>query len=196
MAEVGICFGGKLLRGCRATKLDAWGMSAFGSPACPPLAELGIDIEVAKHVLGARAAAPFDPRIEPRVLSVRAFPGLDPRLLQGAIAAGVRGLVIEAFGSGNVPHIENSLVPVIESARALDVPVVIVSQSRRGRVDLSRYAGGAAAASAGGIGAGDMTVEAALTKLMITLGRAPEDGPARIHATREAFAAATVGEMT
>src|SRR4030095_2060903 len=33
--EVGIAFHSELLRGCRATKLDAWGMKAFGSPACP-----------------------------------------------------------------------------------------------------------------------------------------------------------------
>src|SRR5262249_49209525 len=39
--EVGIAFNARLLRGCRATKLDAWGLSAFGSPSCPPLAELG-----------------------------------------------------------------------------------------------------------------------------------------------------------
>jgi L-asparaginase len=131
---------------------------------------------------------------------VRTFPGLDPKLLQGALSAGVRGMVIEAFGVGNVPMKENSLIPVVEAARALDVPVVIVSQSPRGAVDLTRYGGGVAVARAGAIGAGDMTTEAALAKLMITLGRATneDDGTCeggRVRAAREAFAVARVGEM-
>jgi L-asparaginase len=193
--EVGIAFGSKLLRGCRASKLDAWGLSAFGSPSCAPLAELGVGVRVGSHVLAKRPLAPFDARIEARVLSVRIFPGLDARLLEGALSAGVRGFVIEAFGAGNVPVLENSLIPVIESARERDVPVVIVSQSPRGAVDLARYEGGVAAARAGALPAGDMTPEAAVTKLMVTLGRASE-GEGRIARAREAFAHALVGEMS
>ena len=191
--EVAVAFDSVLLRGCRSTKLDAWGMTAFGSPSCPPLAELGVDVRIGAHALGPRPARPFDPRIETRVLAVRIFPGLDPKLLSGALSSGVKGMVIEAFGAGNLPHLENSLIPVVEAARDLDVPVVIVSQSPRGRVELGRYAGGAAAAAAGAIGAGDMTPEAALAKLMVTLGRAPGD---RVDAARAAFAAAEVGEMS
>lgn len=197
--EVAIAFDSKLLRGCRATKLDAWGMSAFGSPTCPPLAELGTGVQLAPHLLPPRPLEPFDPRLEARVLAVRTFPGLEPRLLQGALAAGVRGLVIEAFGAGNVPVLQNSLIPVFEAARAVDVPVVIVSQSPRGAVDLGRYEGGAAAARAGAIGAGDMTSEAALTKLMVTLGRTGGEAlrpGGRIRAAREAFAIAKAGEMS
>ena len=128
---------------------------------------------------------------------MRIYPGLDPRLLHGALAADVRGVVLEGFGAGNVPHLEGSLVPVIESAAARDVPVVIVSQTPRGAVDLTAYEGGAAAGRAGAIGAGDMTSEAALTKLMITIGRAGGGGAGgRVRAVREAFAVARAGEMS
>lgn len=191
--EVGIVFDSKLLRGCRATKMDAWGMSAFGSPACTPLAELGLGVHFSAHVLPKRAALAFDARIEERVLAVRTFPGLDPRLLLGAIDAGVRGIVLEAFGAGNIPRLENSLVPVLEKARAMDVAVVIASQCPRGSVDLARYQGGAAASGAGAISAGDMTTEAALTKLMLALGRAESEG--RVRTAREAFARSWAGEM-
>ncbi len=189
--EVGIAFGSKLLRGCRATKLDAWGMNAFGTPSCAPLVELGVTVEIAAHVLPARTFVPFDRRIEPRVLAARVFPGLDPRLLAGALRTGVRGVVLEAFGAGNVPHLENSLVPVIEEATERDIPVVIASQCARGAVDLSRYQGGSAAAHAGAIGAGTMTSEAALAKLMVALGRATG---ARVDAARDAFSAPWAGE--
>ncbi|MFO0644861.1 MAG: asparaginase [Polyangiales bacterium] len=189
--EVGIAFGSKLLRGCRATKLDAWGMNAFGTPSCAPLVELGVTVEIAAHVLPPRTRVPFDRRIEPRVLAARVFPGLDPRLLAGALRTGVRGVVLEAFGAGNVPHLENSLVPVIEEATERDIPVVIASQCARGAVDLSRYQGGSAAAHAGAIGAGTMTSEAALAKLMVALGRATG---ARVDAARDAFTAPWAGE--
>ena len=192
--EVAIAFDSRLLRGCRATKLDAWGMTAFGSPSCSPLAELGIDVVMAPHVLPPRPLAPFDPRIEPRVFLLRTFPGLDPSLVFAILAQDVRGLVIEAFGAGNVPRLENSLVPAIDAATSKGVPVVIVSQSPRGAVDLRRYEGGAAAARAGAISAGDMTAEAALTKLMIELGRAAGSGEV-VARVREAFTKGSLGEL-
>ncbi len=125
---------------------------------------------------------------------LRTFPGLDPSVLFAILAQDVKGLVIEAYGAGNVPRLENSLVPAIEAATAKGVPVVIVSQSPKGQVDLGRYQGGAAAARAGAISAGDMTCEAALTKLMIELGRAVGAADV-VAAIRAAFACRTAGEM-
>lgn len=169
--EVSIVFAEKALRGARATKRDAWAFDAFDSPNCPALVHLGIDVERGSHVRAPGALLPFDDRIEPRVLAVRIFPGLDPALVSGALRAGVRGLVLEAYGTGNLPHLENSLIPALEEARRVNVPVVVVSQCLRGHVELGRYGGGADAARVGAISGGDMTVEAALAKLMIGLGR-------------------------
>jgi L-asparaginase len=187
--EVSIASGSRALRGVRATKRDAWGFSAFDSPNLPPLVELGIGIEVASHVAKPAALADLDDRIEPRVLAVRVFPGLDPDLVRGAIRLGVRGLVLEAYGTGTLPNLGGSLIPALEEARERGVPVVVVSQCLRGFVDLGRYEGGAAAAAAGAISGGDMTVEAALAKMMIGLAR---------HGTgdelRGYFAASVVGE--
>ena len=191
--EVGICFASKLLRGCRTTKVDAWGLDAFASPNCSALVKLGVGVDIARHVLPPRQALPFDDRLEPRVLAVRLFPGLDPELLKGALRTGVRGLVLKAFGAGNVPTVQRSLVGVIEMAHTLDVPVVITSQCLRAHVNLRAYVGGAAAHDVGAIGAGDMTDEAALTKLMITLGRVSEG---RVRAARTAFSTVVAGEMT
>lgn len=166
--EVSVVMHSRALRGARATKRDAWGFDAFDSPQLAPLVELGLDVEVAPHVRPAGALAALDDRLEPRVLAVRAFPGLDASFVRGAINSGVRGLVLEGYGTGNVPL---SLQPALEEARAKAVPVVVVSQCLRGFVDLGVYEGGAMAASAGVISAKDMTVEAALAKLMIGLAR-------------------------
>ncbi len=169
--EVCIASGSRALRGVRATKRDAWGFSAFDSPTLPPLVELGIGIDVAAHVMKPTALAALDDRLEPRVLAVRVFPGLDPDLVRGAIRLGVRGLVLEAYGTGTLPNLAGSLIPALEEARERGVPVVVVSQCLRGFVDLGRYEGGAAAEKAGAISGGNMTVEAALAKMMIGLAR-------------------------
>ncbi|HSQ64322.1 MAG TPA: asparaginase [Polyangiaceae bacterium] len=170
--EVSVAFASRVLRGARATKRDAWGYDAFDSPNCAPLAQLGVQTVLAPHVRApAPVLAPFDDRLEPRVLAVRVFPGLDERLVSSAVRAGVKGLVLEGYGAGNLPQLGRSLIPALEEAREANVPVVVVSQCLRGFVDLSRYSGGAAAAAAGAITGGDMTPEAALAKLMIGLGR-------------------------
>jgi L-asparaginase len=169
--EVCVAFASRVLRGARTIKRDAWALSAFDSPNCSPLVELGVDVEVASHVRTPAALGPFDPRIEPHVLAVRIFPGLDPALLRGALRTGVRGLVIEAYGTGNVPHLSGSIIPALEEARDRGIPVLVVSQCPRGFVDMQRYGGGSAASAAGAISGGDMTVEAAIAKLMIGLGR-------------------------
>jgi L-asparaginase len=194
VAEVGIAFGNKFLRGCRSTKMDAWGLDAFASPLCQPLVELGLGVMIAPHILSPRAAGAFDPRIDPHVLCLRVFPGLEPSLIDHSLQAGVHGIVLESFGVGNVPFANCSLAPPIARATEAQVPVVIVSQCPRGGVDLGRYPGSAAAEEAGAISGGDMTVEAAITKLMILLGRAPEQR--RLAHVSNGFRRALLGEMS
>jgi L-asparaginase len=189
LPEVCIAFASRVLRGARSIKQDARGLVAFESPRCAPLAELGVDVDIASHVRAPAPLAPLDTRIEPRVLAVRVFPGLDPALVRGALRAGVRGLVLEAYGMGNLPHLSGSIIPAVDEARERGIPVVVVSQCARGAVDMRRYAGGAAAAAAGAISGGEMTVEAAIAKTMIGLAR--YDSPGEVAAWLEVDA---VGE--
>jgi L-asparaginase len=169
--EVAIVMGSRVLRGARATKRDAWSLDAFDSPNCRPLVDLGIGVEVAGHVRPPQTLAVLDDRLESKVLAVRVFPGLDPELVRGAIHVGVRGLVLTAYGTGTLPHLDGSLIPALEEARERGVPVLVVSQCHRGFVELGHYEGGAAAARASAISGGEMTVEAAVAKMMIGLGR-------------------------
>jgi L-asparaginase len=184
--EVSIVTAARALRGARATKRDAWGFAAFDSPNCAPLVQLGIGVEVAPHVLPTAELAPFDERLEPRVLAVRVFPGLDPELVRASIRSGVKGLVLEAYGTGNLPNLGGSLIPALEEARERSVPVLVVSQCLRGFVELGQYDGGAAAQGAGAISGGDMTVEAALAKMMIGLARHGTGDELRSYLTRSA----------
>ncbi len=189
--EVSIAFAARALRGARATKNDAWAFKAFDSPNCAPLVELGVGVEIAPHVRQAAELAPLDDRIDPRVLAVRVVPGMHPSLVKGALRAGVRGLVLMTYGTGNLPHLAGSLIPALEEARERGVPVLVVSQCPRGFVEMRRYAGGAQAEAAGAISGGDMTAEAAMAKLMIGLGRFGSGDELRAYLEED-----TVGERT
>lgn len=169
--EVTIAFAGKAMRGVRSTKLDAWALDAFDSPTLPPLVELGLGTTLSPHLRPPQPLAPLDDRLETSVLVLRVHPGFDADALRRALDAGTRGLILEGYGTGNVPRRGRSLVPAIREATDRGVPVLIVSQCPRGFVELERYGGGAAARDAGAIGAGPMTTEAALAKMMVALGR-------------------------
>ena len=62
--------------------------------------------------------------------------------------------------------------------------MLVVSQCLRGFVEMTAYAGGTEAKAAGAISGGDMTVEAAIAKLMIGLARHRD--PATLRAWLEA----------
>lgn len=189
--EVQIAFASRSLRGARTMKRDAWALDAFDSPSCPPLVELGLGVDVGAHVRRAHRLAPLDTSLERRVLAMRVFPGLDPEIVSAAVRSGIKGLVLEAYGTGNLPRLDGSLIPAIEAATEHDVPVLLVSQCPRGFVEMDRYAGGAAAARAGAISAGDMTREAAIAKLMVGLGRFGPGRRLRAWLERD-----VVGELT
>jgi len=170
LPEVGIAFDGHLWRGNRAKKGDAWSYRAFTSPHCPPLARLGLDVEVATHV--RRPTEPFavDARFDPRVVSALVTPGLDPAALV-RLAEGSLGLVLAAFGVGTAPR---RIRPIELAVRALvdaGVTVLVVTQAQSGTVDLSLYENGAALRDAGAIAGADMTLEAAVVKLMAACAR-------------------------
>lgn len=165
--EVAIFFGTELLRGCRSVKLHTRHFDAFESPNCPPLASLGVDVERGAHVRAKGAGIANPTPLESRLLCVRLFPGIDPEIAAKSLD-GAKGVVIEAFGLGNVPQ---AFVPFLETARARGVPVVLTTQCTHGATDPSLYEGGRAALAAGAIAAGDLTTEAALMKLAVVLGR-------------------------
>lgn len=175
--EVGICFDGFLLRGCRTTKSDARSYHAFNSPGCAPLARLGVDVDVGDHI--RRPTVPFrcDPRFDDRVMVVYVTPGLNPSVLERVIApeTGIRGVVLAAFGVGTVPCADRPIAPVVARAVAAGITVLVVTQSL-GPVDLGLYRNSLPLQEAGAIAGGEMVVEAAVTKLMHAL--AVYDDPA------------------
>jgi L-asparaginase len=170
--EVSLLFGEVLLRGNRATKVDASGLDAFESPRLPALAQLGIEIVPNRSLT---PAPPGEPQLYAGplgdVAAIRLFPGFPASVLANLCAAPLQGLVIEAYGAGNGPSNDAEFLAAIADATARGVVVVIVTQCLRGSVQPGAYATGSALLGAGAVPGYDMTSEAALTKLAVLLGQ-------------------------
>lgn len=171
--EVGIYLNGRLLRGNRATKVSSTGFEAFDSPNFPDLGEVGVEIRVRRELLRPPPTTPL--RLHPprpvEVAALRLFPGITAEVLRNVLRDPMRGLVLETYGAGNAPTREPAFLEALAEASERGVVIVNCTQCLRGRVDMEGYATGRALADAGVVSGGDMTPEAALTKLSHLLGR-------------------------
>lgn len=171
--EVCLCFGGRLLRGNRATKVSADGLRAFDSPNCPPLAEAGIAIRYLDAALLPRPCGTLRlQRLEQVPIGVlKVFPGIQFELFEPIMTATLRGVVLETFGAGNIPAAGGALLPIIRRAFQSGAVVVVCSQCPQGTVSLGAYEASAALRRAGAVSGHDLTTEAAVTKLCYLFSR-------------------------
>lgn len=171
--EVCLYFGGKLLRGCRATKVSADGFAAFDSPNSLPLGTVGIDIDINWDLVRKPRARRFAVQeVErPVVSALRLFPGISPELVRNVLRPPLQGLVLETYGVGNGPDRDRAFIDALREATKRGVVIVDCTQCLEGTVDLTEYAAGSALAAAGVISGFDMTAEAALAKLYFLFSR-------------------------
>lgn len=165
--EVCIAFGGKLMRGNRVMKMSADGLNAFYSPNYPLLAEIGIGIKYDHRALLVRE--PSELRFvrfkESPVGVLKVFPGMQLGLFEEIMVDKLVAIVIETFGTGNVPDGDGDLLPVISRAFAAGTVICVTSQCPKGAVTLGAYKTGSGLKRAGAVTGGDMTTEAAVAKL-------------------------------
>ncbi|NUM81176.1 asparaginase [bacterium] len=169
--EVGIFFDYKLFRGNRTIKISIDDFDAFSSPNYPLLAEVGLNIEIKNFHRTPTGIFRLHKNFSNDVFCTRLFPGFNPVTILSLIDSPIRVFIFEAFGSGNVPILENSLVPIIQKISGSGKLAAITSQCVNGSVDLALYDCGQQALEAGAITCGDMTTEAAIIKAMYLLGQ-------------------------
>lgn len=165
--EVCIYFGGSLLRGNRATKYSADGMQAFVSPNFPVLASAGISIQYHESVFLRNRSDhfKFHPFEDVPICVLKVFPGIRFDLFESVITKDMKGIVIETFGSGNIPDDKGALMPLLQKAKANGTVLVVCSQCPQATVDMSTYEAGSSLLQAGAVSGRDMTTEAAVAKL-------------------------------
>lgn len=177
--EVCIYFNSLLLRGNRAKKRESVHFNAFHSENYPHLAMAGVRIEYNRPFIArADVSHPFSihTAIDANVTILKLFPGITPAVVNAILAIpGLRGLVLETFGSGNAPT-DPWLSEALSAAIGRGLVVVNVSQCEGGRVTQGQYQTSSRLREIGVVSGADMTTEAAITKLMVLLGQFPYPG--------------------
>jgi L-asparaginase len=190
--EVAVCFNDCVFRGNRTTKMSIGDFDAFASPNFPPLAEIGLKIRTRFQLEAHNGLFQVTADFDNHVYVLKLIPGLDPRFLYPLLNDPPRVLIIEAFGCGNIPISgPYNLLPFIKQCRDKEIPVVVRSQADYDSVDLTKYRSGKELLALGAIGAGDMTTESTVTKMMYLL--AHDDAKADIA---ERFITPIAGEIT
>jgi L-asparaginase len=171
--EVAIYFEYALYRGNRTKKISAEHFEAFDSPNYPKLAEAGVHIKynygAIRRISSNRPLRVFEGWSD-EVGYLKLFPGISASFFNHVISQKqLKGIVIETYGAGNAPNepwLQESLKKAIDNS----LIVLNVTQCNSGKVDQKKYETGSHLEKVGVIGGGDLTTEAAITKLMLLLG--------------------------
>jgi len=175
--EVCIYFNNMLFRGNRAEKYASDMFDAFQSLNCPPLATAGVHVEYNHELIApvSRKKLKVHTALETHIGLVRLFPGITDIWMQHLLSVpGLKALVIETYGSGNAPT-DPGFIASLGAAIRKGLLVVNVSQCSGGSVEQGKYATSRQLQEIGVISGYNLTTEAALTKLMVLLGRFPRE---------------------
>jgi L-asparaginase len=188
IAEVCVVLGPKVLRGSRAKKVDQSILQTFDSPRFPPLADFTSEVHLHPwRTVRRKRTLVCKPTFERNVVIVTLHPGLSEQYLQAVLAAKPAGIILRAYGPGMLPE---RLFPWLRAASKADIPVVIISQTLRGAVDLHRFRKQLTLEQLGIISGKNMSYECATVKLMWALKQAKN--PMRL---RELMERDLVGEL-
>ncbi|GAB3937857.1 asparaginase [Larkinella terrae] len=179
--EVCIYFNSLLLRGNRAKKKESVHFNAFHSENYPHLAMAGVNIEYNTPFI--RSYSPDSglmvyEEMDTHVVALPLFPGINHKIISSILGIpGLKGLVLESYGAGNAPT-ETWFLHALEHAVERGLTIFNVSQCDGGRVTQGRYQTSKHLDKIGVLSGSDITMEAAITKLMFLL--ANEADPERL----------------
>ena len=176
-----LAFDGLVFAARGVRKVETLRGAAFGAPGRGPVLRVAGGAVVPLGRPPRPPALPLDLAADlPRVDVVACAQGSDDALLRAAVAAGAAGVVLEAFGAGNVPP------PVAAAAAELvadGVPVLVCSRVPSGPVAPLYAGGGASLARDGALFGGDLSPWQGRLLLAAALALDPQD-PGRVLAGR------------
>jgi len=163
-----IVFDGKAIIGTRARKVKSKSYSAFDSINFP-FAAIIDDRRITKYIRNEKSdeKVKFYKNIYPSVFLLKLAPGMEPDVLD-YIGEKYEGVVIESYGAGGLPFYDKrNFLYKLESLTDKGKIVVIATQVMFEGSDMDIYEVGVKALSNFNVlQAYDMTIEAAITKLM------------------------------
>jgi L-asparaginase len=169
--EVCIYFEYKLMRGNRSTKVNANNFEAFQSPNFPILAQAGVSIDYNSiNYKAVEGNLKVQKKLDSSIVVIKLFPGIQQHILQAILEQDAKAIVIESFGSGNLPN-EDWFIDLLKKAIAKDKIIVNITQCLVGSVKHGMYETSSSLEKIGLISGKDMTIEAATTKLMTLLAQ-------------------------
>ena len=163
-AGVMLVFDGDIILGSRAHKLSESKLDAFGAINWVLLGEIRIDVRFSDEAK-ERHDRPlqFRPGFESDIAVVTLFPGFPSETLKAAVELCPKGIVLRAYGSGNISYI---YLDALRLAKTKQIPVVVTTQCLEGATLMHLYDVGKQALDMGVIQAYDMSTECVITKLM------------------------------
>ena len=192
--EVCLFFENHLYRGNRSTKVSAENFDAFCSYNYPSLAKAGIRFSFKSHLFLPEPKGPLTVRkqFDRNIAVLKLFPGITAEVVDAVLhASDLHGVIIETFGSGNAPT-ESWFINAIADAIKRGIIVLNVTQCKAGAVVMGQYEASYEMNRIGVIGGNDITLEAAVTKMMYLLGTYPDNH----EHVRECLQMSLRGEIT
>ena len=162
LKDVFLLFGDKLIRGDRAHKDYTENANAFVS-SCGYSGIIQNGRLIVNELPGADTEYHFSLDINENVMLIKLTPLTDGSIFTYAAESGVKGIVIEGYGAGGIPH---RLLDSIDKVISKGIKIMLISQCLYDGVDMSIYEVGTDAAKLGIISGGNMSAEAAVAEMM------------------------------
>ena len=171
-----VVFDGEIISGMCASKTHTVDFHGFSSVNLPSAGQIKNGVihknrafQPPRPVFGT--GVQLKDALNPKVFGLKLLPGMDGGILDVLREQGYAGIILEAFGAGGIPCLDDSFLDGIRRCVRQRIPVAVTTQCSQGPANLGIYEVGVKAAMAGAICGQSMSREMLAVRLMWALGQ-------------------------